>query len=95
MTVWAPVQVNGNGSASYKGGLYGNTPGNNVTWAGPITVASDSQFRVVNANVKMNLVNVQGTNVNLECTAASTTADTNTVMTFQNTLSLGNGTLTR
>ena len=94
MTVAEPVTINGTGINGAPGALYVNTTGNNVTWAGPITVASASQIRVVNAAARMNLSNtVLGTNVSLECTAGNvvTTTDTNTVMSFLNTLSLGSG----
>ncbi|MDB6015922.1 MAG: YapH protein [Pedosphaera sp.] len=98
MTVAEPLLINGTGIAGAPGALYVNTTGNNVTWAGPVTIGSDSRIRAVNPNVLMNFANtVLGTNVALECTAgnATTTTDTNTVMTFQNTLSLGSaGSLT-
>jgi fibronectin-binding autotransporter adhesin len=94
MAVAEPVTINGTGINGAPGALYVNTSGNNVTWAGPITVASASQIRAVNANARMNFSNtVLGTNVALECTAGNiaTTTDTNTVITFLNTLSLGSG----
>jgi autotransporter-associated beta strand protein len=93
MTVAEPVTINGTGISGAPGALYVNTTGNNVTWSGPITVASSSQIRAVNANARMNFANiVSGTDVALECTAGNiaTTTDTNTVITFANTLSLGN-----
>jgi len=90
MTVAEPVIINGTGIGAAPGALYVNTSGNNVTWAGPITIASDSRIRAVNVNVRMNFSNtVLGTNVALECTSGSTAGDISTVMTFQNTLSLG------
>jgi autotransporter-associated beta strand protein len=96
-TVPEPVTINGTGISGSPGALYVNTAGNNVTWAGPIAVASASQVRVVNPGARMNFANtVLGTNVSLECTAGNiaTTTDTNTVMTFSNTLELGSsGTL--
>jgi len=86
MTVAEPLTVNGTGISAAPGAIYVNTSGNNVTWAGPVTIASDSRFRAVNTNVRMNFSNaVLGTNVALECTAG----DISTVMNFQNTLALG------
>ena len=98
MTVAEPITINGTGISGAPGALYVNSTGNNVTWAGPITIASASQIRAVNPNARMNFANVvSGTDVALECTAGNiaTTTDTNTVITFSNTLSLGNaGSLT-
>jgi len=92
MTVSEPVVINGTGIAGAPGALYVNTSGNNVTWAGPITIASASQIRVVNPNARMNFSGtVLGTNVALECTAGNTARDATSVITFSNTLSLGNG----
>jgi autotransporter-associated beta strand protein len=99
LTVPEPIVINGTGINGAPGALYVNTPGNNITWAGPITVASGSQIRAIQNSV-MNLTGaVLGTNVALECTAgniANTYAlETNSSITFQNTLSLGNsGSLT-
>ncbi|HTB85754.1 MAG TPA: autotransporter-associated beta strand repeat-containing protein [Candidatus Sulfotelmatobacter sp.] len=95
MTIPEPVTVNGQGIGTAPGALYCNTVGNNVTYSGPITIATDSRFRVVNNGVQLNFSNtVQGTNVNLECTAGTVSSDTATTMNFQNTLALGSGTLT-
>jgi autotransporter-associated beta strand protein len=94
MTVAEPITLNGTGINGAPGALYENTSGNNVTWSGPITVASGSQIRVVNPGARMNFSNtVLGTNVALECTAGNiaTTTDTNTTMYFLNTVSLGSG----
>ncbi len=92
MTVAEPITINGTGIAAAPGALYVNTTGNNVTWSGPITIGSAAQIRAVNANARMNFANtVSGTDVALECTSGNitTTTDTNTVITFSNTLSLG------
>lgn len=90
MTVAEPLTINGTGVSAAPGAIYVNTSGNNVTWAGPVTIASDSRFRAVNTNVRMNFSNtVLGTNVALECTSGNTIGDISTVMTFQNTLALG------
>jgi fibronectin-binding autotransporter adhesin len=92
MTVFEPLVVNGIGVSAAPGALYVNTVGNNVTWAGTVTIASDSRFRAVNNGVQMNFSNtVLGTNVALECSAGSAASDTATAITFQNTLSLGSG----
>jgi hypothetical protein len=84
------VVINGTGISGAPGALYVNSSGNNVTWAGPITVASASQIRAVNPNARMNFSStVLGTDVALECTAGNTIGDTSTVITFQNTVSMG------
>ena len=90
MAVSNPIVVSGTGQALFPGALYVNSAGNNVTWAGPVTLAGDTRLRVVNTGAKMNFSNtVLGTNVNLECTAGSSASDTATTMTFENSLSLG------
>jgi fibronectin-binding autotransporter adhesin len=96
MTVSNPLVINGTGIGGAPGAIYVNTAGNNVTWAGPVTVASAAQVRVVNINTLMNFSGtVLGTNVALECTAGNTVGDATSVMTFQNTVSLGSsGSLT-
>ncbi len=96
MAVSNPIVVSGTGQALYPGALYANTAGNNVTWAGPVTLAGDTRFRVVNPGVRMNFSNtVIGTNINLQCTEGSSASDTATTMTFLKTLSLGSsGSLT-
>ncbi len=94
MTVPNPVLVSGN-YESPGGALYVNTSGNNVTWSGPITVGTGNdgmvnQIRAVNANVRMNFSDtVLGTNETLECTAGNTVGDASSVITFNNTVSLG------
>jgi hypothetical protein len=95
MTVTNPLVING-AYESPGGALYVNTSGNNITWAGPVTIASASQLRVVNVNTLMNLSGtVLGTNVALECTAGNTPGDDSSVLTFSNTISLGgSGSLT-
>ena len=97
ITVTNPILVSGTGQALYPGALYANTAGNNVTWAGPVTLAGDTRFRVVNPGVLMNFSNtVIGTNINLQCTEGSSASDTATTMTFLKTLSLGSsGSLTK
>ncbi len=96
MTVANPVVVNGN-YVSPGGALYVNTSGNNITWAGPITVGTGNdgivnQIRAVNTNVRMNFSNtVLGTNEVLECTSGNTAGDNTSVITFNNTVSLGSG----
>lgn len=92
MTVAEPVTINGSGLVGPFGALYVNDPANNVTWAGPITVASDSTIRGVN-NSRMNFPNtVIGSGVALNCTVGNpiTPTETSTIIFFQNTLSLGN-----
>jgi fibronectin-binding autotransporter adhesin len=92
MTVPNPVVINGTGIGGAPGALYVNSTGNIVTWGGPITVASDAQVRAVNIDVTNNFSNtVLGTNVSLECTSGNTQGDSSTVMTFENTVSLGSG----
>jgi uncharacterized protein with beta-barrel porin domain len=92
MNVPEPLTINGTGISAAPGAIYVNTSGNNVTWAGPVTIASDARIRAVNANVRMNFSNtVLGTNVALECTSGNAVGDASTVITFQNTLSLGAG----
>ena len=94
MTVPNPVLVSGN-YESPGGALYVNTSGNNVTWSGPVTVGTGNdgmvnQIRAVNANVRMSFSNtVLGTNETLECTAGNTVGDASSVITFNNTVSLG------
>jgi autotransporter-associated beta strand protein len=91
-----PITVNGLGVTAAPGALYVNTPNNIVTYSGPITIASDARFRVVNAGTRMNFANtVAGNNVALWCTAGNAAADTATTMEFLNTFTLGNGTLTK
>ena len=96
MSIPQPVIVSGN-YESPGGALYVNTTGNNVTWAGPITVGTGNdgiinQFRVVNINAKMNISGVVlGTNEELECTSGNTAGDNSSVMTFNNNISLGSG----
>jgi autotransporter-associated beta strand protein len=95
MTVANPLVING-AYESPGGALYVNTSGNNITWSGPVTIASASQLRVVNINTLMNLSGtVLGTNVALECTAGNTVGDNTSVLTLSNTVSLGSsGSLT-
>ncbi len=91
MTVAEAVTINGSGISGAPGALYVNTPGNNVTWAGPITVGSASTIRGVN-NSRMNFSNtVMGSDVALNCTVGNpiTPTETSTIIFFQNTLSLG------
>ncbi len=96
MTVAEPIQVAGQGVTVAPGALYVNTTGNNVTWAGPVTITGDARFRVVNPNVRMNFSNtVLGNNVALQCTVGNAAADANSVMSFQNTFSIGAGALTK
>ena len=91
-----PITVNGLGVTAAPGALYVNTPNNNVTYSGPITIASDARFRVVNTAARMNFANtVLGTDVALWCTAGNAAADTATTMSFLNTFSIGNGMLTK
>lgn len=91
-----PITVNGVGVTAAPGALYVNTPNNNVTYSGPITIASDARFRVVNTAARMNFANtVIGNNVALWCTAGNAVADTATTISFLNTFSLGSGTLTK
>ncbi len=86
-TVAEPLEINGYGIGAGPGALYANTTSNNILWTGPITVASPSQIRIVNASVRMTLANsVIGSQQTLQCTAN----DTGSVLTFSNTLSLGN-----
>ena len=95
MTVAEPVKINGTGINGFPGALYVNDPNNNVTWSGPITVASDSLIRAVN-NGRMSFSNtVLGNDVALQCVVGNpaTPTETNTTITFQNTLSLGGGSL--
>jgi fibronectin-binding autotransporter adhesin len=97
MTVLEPLTISGTGIGSAPGALYVNNGGNNngnvVTWAGPVTIAGNTQVRAVNANTRMNLSNtVLGTNVALECTAgdaASLSTDGSAIIDFQNAVSLG------
>jgi autotransporter-associated beta strand protein len=96
LTVTTPVVISGN-YQSPGGALYLNTSGNNVTWAGPITVGAGSdglvdQIRAVNTSVHMNFSNtVLGTNEILECTSGNTAGDNTSVITFSNAVSLGSG----
>lgn len=96
MTVAEPITVNGVGITAAPGALYVNTANNNVTYSGPVTIASDARFRVVNVNTRMNFSNaVLGNNVALWCTAGNAGVDTATAIVFQNTFSIGTGTLTK
>ena len=86
-TVAEPLEINGYGLSALPGALYANTISNDITWTGPITVGSASQIRLVNNNVKMTLGNtVIGSQTPLLCSAQ----DTGSIITFSNTLSLGN-----
>jgi len=83
-------------SHAAPGALYVNTPNNNGTYSGPVTIASDARFRVVNAAARMNFANtVLGNNVALWCTAGNAAGDTATMISFLNTFSIGGGTLTK
>ncbi|HYG23045.1 MAG TPA: autotransporter-associated beta strand repeat-containing protein [Verrucomicrobiae bacterium] len=96
MTVAEPIQVGGTGISAAPGALYVNTTGNSVTWAGPVTITSDARFRVVNAGVRMNFANtVLGDNVALQSTVGNGAADATSVMSFQNTFSIGTGAFTK
>jgi len=91
-----PITVNGVGVTAAPGALYVNTANNNVTYSGPITIASDARFRAVNIATRMNFANtVLGNNVALWCTAGGAAADTATTISFLNTFSLGSGALTK
>ncbi|MBW8864132.1 MAG: autotransporter-associated beta strand repeat-containing protein, partial [Verrucomicrobia bacterium] len=86
-TVAEPLEINGYGISATPGALYANTANNVVNMLGPVTVASPSQIRIVNTGVHMTLSNtVTGSQQTLQCTAN----DTGSILTFQNTLSLGN-----
>jgi autotransporter-associated beta strand protein len=96
LTVAEPLTVNGVGITAAPGALYVNTVNNNVTYSGPVTLASDARFRVVNVNARMNFSNpVLGNNVALWCTAGNAAADTATAINFLNTFSIGSGALTK
>lgn len=85
-TVAEPLEINGYGISGTPGALYANTTSNNVTWAGPITVGSPAQIRVVNTGVRMTLTGpVTANQQALEASAN----DSSCLLTFQNTLSLG------
>ncbi|MEI9960789.1 MAG: autotransporter-associated beta strand repeat-containing protein [Limisphaerales bacterium] len=85
-TVGEPLEINGYGIPSSAGALYANTTSNNVTWTGPITVASPAQIRDVNTGVRMTLAGpVTADNQALQATAN----DVSCLLTFQNLLSLG------
>jgi fibronectin-binding autotransporter adhesin len=96
MTVTNSIIVSGN-YVSPGGALYVNTSGNNVIWSGPVTIGAGNdgivnQIRAVNTNVRMNFSNtVLGTNELLECTAGNIAGDATSVITFNNTVSLGSG----
>ena len=92
MTIPQPLVINGTGISGAPGAIYVNSSGNNVTWSGPVTIASSSQIRAVNVNVRDTFSNaVLGTNVALECTSGNTAGDSSTIMTFANAVSLGSG----
>ncbi|MGN6555919.1 MAG: beta strand repeat-containing protein [Verrucomicrobiota bacterium] len=88
-----PLEINGYGLASSAGALYANTVNNKVLWTGPITLGSDSQIRLANAQVTMTLANtVLGNQTALQCSPTDVTS----LLTFSNTLSIGNAaTLTK
>jgi autotransporter-associated beta strand protein len=91
ISVPEPVVVSGTGVPAAPGAIYVNNAGNDVTWAGPVTIAGNSRFRVVNDGARMRFSNtVLGSGVSLQASAES-----GTTMTFSNTLSLGGGTLTK
>jgi fibronectin-binding autotransporter adhesin len=96
MSVPQPLVVGGTGIGSAPGAIYVNTTGNNVTWAGPVTLTDNTQFRTVNVGARDNFSNtVLGTNVNLECTSGNTVGDSSTIMAFESIVSLGSsGSLT-
>lgn len=86
-TVAEPLEINGLGLGSSAGALYANTVNNKATWTGPITIGSPSQIRLANTTVTMNLAGpVVGNQTTLQCSPQ----DTGSLMTFSNTLSLGN-----
>jgi fibronectin-binding autotransporter adhesin len=99
MTFAEPVAINGSGLTGPFGALYVNGSANNVTWAGPITVASSSTIHGV-GNSRMTFANtVLGTNVALTCASGNPGvpggSDAGTTVTFSNILSLGgSGSLT-
>ena len=95
MTVGEPVTISGTGVSAALGALYVSDPANNVTWAGPITVASAAQIRGVN-NSRMNFSNaVTGTDVALECSSGNPAviggSDASTTIFFEGSVSLGGG----
>lgn len=95
MTVPQPLTVGGTGLSGAPGAIYANTTGNNITWSGSVTITSDARFRCSTGGPKMNFANtVLGSNVALECSVGGSSADTNALMNFLNTLSLGSGQLT-
>jgi len=96
LTVPEPLIINGVGITAAPGALYLNTDNNQLTYSGPVTIASNARFRVVNPSARMTFANaVTGIDVALQCTAGNAAADLNTAIVFQNTFSLGNGALTK
>jgi fibronectin-binding autotransporter adhesin len=95
MTIAEPLTISGTGIGAAAGALYVSGPANNVTWAGPITVAADAQIRGVN-NSRQNFTNaVTGVNVALECSAGAINvpggSDASTTIFFESSVSLGSG----
>jgi fibronectin-binding autotransporter adhesin len=95
MTIAEPLTISGIGISAAAGALYVSDPANNVTWAGPITVAADAQIRGVN-NSRMNFANaVTGPDVALECSAGAPNvpggSDASTTIFFESSVSLGSG----
>lgn len=85
-TVAEPLEINGDGLNGFPGALYLNTVSNLATWTGPITVGSASRIRVVNNYARLVLANtVIGNQTPLRLSSEGT----GTLMTFQDTLSIG------
>jgi len=90
ITIAEPLFVNGTGVAAGPGALYGTTANTRVNFAGPVTIESNSRFRVVGTPLSFSFSNtVSGDNVNLWCTPGNASTETADTMTFAAGLTLG------
>jgi len=90
LSIAEPLFVNGTGIASSPGALYAINGNTRVNFMGPVTVESDSRFRMVSTPVSFSFSNtVSGANVNLWCTPGNASTETADTMTFATNLTLG------
>jgi len=97
ISVAEPLFINGVGVAVGPGALYLAGVNNRLNYTGPVTIESDSRFRVIKSPVFMTFSNtVVGNNVNLWCTAGNAATETGATITFADALTLGaSGSLTK
>jgi autotransporter-associated beta strand protein len=90
ISIAEPLFVNGTGLASSPGALYAINGNTRVNFSGPVTVESDSRFRMVSTPVSFTFSNtVAGADVNLWCSPGNAATENADTITFASSLTLG------